>query len=47
MSDSAASYDVAVIGAGVVGTAIARELARYALSVALVEAGPDVGSGTS
>lgn len=40
-------FDVAVIGAGVVGAAIARELARYALSVALVEAAPDVGMGTS
>jgi glycerol-3-phosphate dehydrogenase len=40
-------YDVAVIGAGVVGAAIARELARYELSCALVEAGPDVGVGTS
>jgi glycerol-3-phosphate dehydrogenase len=40
-------YDVAVIGAGVVGAAIARELARYDLSVALLEAGSDVGAGTS
>jgi glycerol-3-phosphate dehydrogenase len=47
MNDSLASYDVAVIGAGVVGAAIARELTRYSLSVALVEAGPDVGAGTS
>lgn len=41
------SYDVAIIGAGVVGTAIARELSRYQLSCALVEAKPDVGMGTS
>ena len=40
-------YDVAVIGAGIVGSAIARELAGYQLTVALVEAGPDVGAGTS
>jgi glycerol-3-phosphate dehydrogenase len=40
-------YDVAVIGAGVVGAAIARELTRYELSVALVEAAADVGMGTS
>jgi len=40
-------YDVAVIGAGAVGSAIARELARYDLNCALVEAGPDVGVGTS
>lgn len=40
-------YDVAVIGAGVVGTAIARELARYPVRVALLEACDDVGNGTS
>jgi glycerol-3-phosphate dehydrogenase len=42
-----AEYDVAVVGAGDVGTAIARELARFDLRVALVEAGSDVGAGTS
>ncbi len=41
------SYDVAVIGAGVVGAAIARDLAGTGLSVALVEARDDVGDGTS
>ncbi|MEV6131788.1 NAD(P)/FAD-dependent oxidoreductase [Streptomyces violaceusniger] len=40
-------YDVAIIGAGVVGTAIARELARHRLRIALVEASDDVGNGTS
>jgi glycerol-3-phosphate dehydrogenase len=41
-------YDVAVIGAGVVGCAIARRLARHpGLRVALVEARDDVGEGTS
>lgn len=40
-------FDVAVIGAGVVGAAIVRELTKYELSVALIEAGPDVGAGTS
>jgi len=39
--------DVAVIGAGVVGTAIARTLARYALDCVLVDAASDVGTGTS
>ena len=39
--------DVAVIGAGVVGCAIARELSNYDLRVAVVEAAVDVGSGTS
>jgi len=40
-------YDIAVIGAGAVGSAIARELSRYQLKVALIEANPDVGMGTS
>ena len=40
-------FDVVVIGAGVVGAAVARLLSHHALSVALVEAGPDVGAGTS
>lgn len=43
-----APYDVAVVGAGVVGCAIARELARHPrLRIALVEAQDDVGQGTS
>ena len=41
------TYDVAVIGAGIVGSAIARELAGQYLSVALLEARDDVGDGTS
>jgi glycerol-3-phosphate dehydrogenase len=40
-------YDVAVIGAGVVGSAIARDLAAFDLSIALVDARDDVGDGTS
>jgi glycerol-3-phosphate dehydrogenase len=47
MSAPPAVYDVAVIGAGVVGSAIARELSRYTLTTVLVEAAPDVGMGTS
>jgi len=39
--------DVVVIGAGVVGTAIARTLARYTLDIVVVDAAPDVGTGTS
>ena len=39
--------DVAVIGGGVVGCAVARELAGYQVSVALLEARGDVGDGTS
>lgn len=40
-------YDVAVVGAGIVGAAIARELAGHRLAVALVEARNDVGDATS
>jgi glycerol-3-phosphate dehydrogenase len=39
--------DVVIVGAGVVGSAIARELARFHLDLTLLEAGPDVGAGTS
>ncbi|MBA2343358.1 MAG: FAD-dependent oxidoreductase, partial [Thermoleophilaceae bacterium] len=40
-------FDVAVIGAGVVGAAIARDLSLRGASCVLVEAGNDVGAGTS
>jgi glycerol-3-phosphate dehydrogenase len=41
------AYDVTVVGAGVVGAAIARELARYRLRTALLDASDDIGNGTS
>jgi len=44
---SARECDVVVVGAGVVGAAIARELTRFDLDVVLLEAGRDVGAGTS
>ena len=37
-------YDVAVIGGGVIGCAVARELSRYDLSVCLLERTEDVCS---
>ncbi len=40
-------YDVIVIGAGVVGSAIARELARYRLRIAVLEKNLDVCNETS
>lgn len=46
-TDTSLIYDVAVIGAGVVGSAIARELSRYEVRCVLVEANGDVGAGTS
>ena len=41
------TYDIAIIGAGAVGSAIARELSRYELNIVLLEANSDVGMGTS
>jgi len=40
-------YDIAIIGAGVIGTAIARELSRYNHSIILIEKGNDVSMGTT
>lgn len=40
-------YDVAIIGGGVIGCTLARELARYRLNVVLVEKECEVGFGTS
>ena len=40
-------FDVVVIGAGVVGGLVARELARYELSVAIVEKCSDVALGAT
>lgn len=40
-------YDVVIIGGGVVGSAIARELSRYWLSVAVLERESDVCTQTS
>jgi glycerol-3-phosphate dehydrogenase len=41
------TYEAIVVGGGVVGTAIARELLKAGAKTALVEAGDDVGKGTS
>ncbi len=41
------SYDVTIIGGGVIGCAIARELGRYRLRVLLLERAVEVGFGTS
>ncbi|HYJ75237.1 MAG TPA: FAD-dependent oxidoreductase [Kineosporiaceae bacterium] len=47
MSERSEVFDVLVVGAGVVGTAIGRELAHRDLRVGLVDAAEDVGTGTS
>jgi glycerol-3-phosphate dehydrogenase len=41
------SYDVTIIGGGVVGSAIARELSRYEIKVVVLEREADVSRGTS
>lgn len=45
--EATGTFDVAVIGAGVVGCAVAREFARAGLGVVLVERGADILSGAS
>ncbi len=40
-------YDVLIIGAGITGCMSARELSKYKLKIALVEAGSDVASGAT
>jgi glycerol-3-phosphate dehydrogenase len=44
---TAGSFDVAIIGGGVTGCALARELSRYRLRVVLLEAEAEVGFGVS
>ena len=44
---ASASVDVAVIGAGVVGLALAAELARRGHEVVILEAAGAIGTGTS
>jgi glycerol-3-phosphate dehydrogenase len=43
MKNSLNTVSVLIIGAGVVGAALARELSRYELQVALVEKEADPG----
>ena len=40
-------FDVLIIGAGVIGSAAARELSRYKLRIGVLEKTPDVCCGTS
>ncbi|MCR4807467.1 MAG: NAD(P)/FAD-dependent oxidoreductase [Lachnospiraceae bacterium] len=40
-------HDVIIIGAGVTGSAIARELSRFKLRVAVLDRNSDIGEGTS
>ena len=43
----ARSWDVCIVGAGVVGCAVARELSRFRLRVLVLERGDDVGNGAT
>lgn len=40
-------FDVAIIGAGIIGTFIARELSKYDLDIALIEKDNDISNGTT
>jgi glycerol-3-phosphate dehydrogenase len=40
-------YDIAIIGAGVIGSAIARELSKYNLDIAVIEKSEDVSTGAT
>jgi glycerol-3-phosphate dehydrogenase len=40
-------YDLIIIGGGITGCAVARELSRYRLRVAVLEAMPEIGAGTT
>ena len=40
-------YDIAIIGAGVVGTQIARNFSKYDLKTVLLEKESDVAMGTT
>ncbi len=46
-SPQKAAYDVVVVGAGVVGCCAARELARWDMSVLVLEAGLDIANGAT
>ncbi|PKM50417.1 MAG: FAD/NAD(P)-binding oxidoreductase [Firmicutes bacterium HGW-Firmicutes-7] len=41
------TMDVVIVGAGVIGTGIARELAKYDLKIALIEKNSDISEGTT
>jgi glycerol-3-phosphate dehydrogenase len=41
------TYDICIIGGGVIGCAIARELAKYDLKICLIEKSEDVACGTT
>lgn len=40
-------YDVAIIGAGIIGTSIAREVSKYELSAVVIEKASDIANGAT
>ena len=40
-------YDVTIIGAGIIGTFITRELSKYNLKILLLDKGNDIATGTT
>lgn len=42
-----ARYDIAIVGAGITGCAIARQLSRFDKSICLIEAGDDIALGAT
>lgn len=47
MADKKKHFDIIIVGAGVVGCSIARELSKYKLKIAVLEKEEDVGWGVS
>jgi len=47
VADNKRTFDVIIVGAGVVGSLCARELARYQLDILLLDKCSDVGEGTT
>lgn len=41
------TFDIAIVGAGITGCAIARQLARFDLSICVVETANDIALGAS
>ena len=47
MPDTADRFDFIIIGAGITGSMVARELSRFKADILLIEKESDVGMGTS